>query len=138
VRIGTADIYTALEALSEVADSVVVGQKWQDDVRVVLFVTLVKGVDLEEALVKKIKTTIRDACSPRHVPARVIQVNEIPYTINMKKVELAVRNVIHGEPVANRGALTNPSRLSEYENLDELNRFCIFIWSVFLSPSMRF
>jgi len=122
VRIGTADIYAALESLSEVADSVVVGQKWQDDVRVVLFVALVKGVGFDEALVKKIKTTIREACSPRHVPAKVIQVNEIPYTINMKKVELAVRNVIHGEPVTNRDALANPDCLSEYENLDELNR----------------
>ena len=122
VRIGTADIYTALESLSEVTDGVAVGQKWQDDVRVVLFVTLAKGVDLDEVLVKKIKTTIREACSPRHVPAKVIQVNEIPYTINMKKVELAVRNVIHGEPVTNRDALTNPNCLSEYENLDELKR----------------
>jgi acetoacetyl-CoA synthetase len=122
VRIGTADIYTALETLDVVADSVVVGQKWNDDVRVVLFVTLAEGADLDEALVKKIKTTIRDACSPRHVPAKVIQVQEIPYTINMKKVELAVRNVIHGDPVTNRDALANPNCLSEYEGLGELNR----------------
>jgi acetoacetyl-CoA synthetase len=122
VRIGTADIYTALEAVEEVADSVVVGQKWQDDVRVVLFVTLAEGRKLDEALVKKIKTAIRDACSPRHVPAKVIQVSEIPYTINMKKVELAVRNVIHGEPVTNRDALANPDCLSQYECLEELSR----------------
>jgi acetoacetyl-CoA synthetase len=122
VRIGTADIYTALESLSEVVDSVVVGQKWQDDVRVVLFVVLVKGVELDEALVKKIRSTIREACSPRHVPAKVFRVNAIPYTINMKKVELAVRNVIHGEPVTNRDALANPDCLSEYENLEGLNR----------------
>ena len=120
VRIGTADIYTALESLPEVADSVVIGQKWQDDVRVVLFVTLGKGLQLDEVMIKKIKTTIREACSPRHVPAKVIQVNEIPYTINMKKVELAVRNVVHGEPVTNRDALANPNCLSEYEGLDEL------------------
>ena len=122
VRIGTADIYTALETLEEVADSVVVGQKWNDDVRVVLFVTLAKGLDLDEALVKKIKTTIRDACSPRHVPAKVIQVQEIPYTINMKKVELAVRNVIHGDPVTNRDALANPNCLEQYEGLAELDQ----------------
>ena len=122
VRIGTADIYTALEAVEEVADSVVVGQKWQDDVRVVLFVTLAEGRKLDEALVKKIKTAIRDACSPRHVPAKVIQVGEIPYTINMKKVELAVRNVIHGEPVTNRDALANPDCLRQYEGLEELSR----------------
>jgi acetoacetyl-CoA synthetase len=122
VRIGTADIYTALESLEAVTDSVVVGQKWDDDVRVVLFVTLAKGVDLDEALVKEIKTTIRVACSPRHVPAKVIQVQEIPYTINMKKVELAVRNVIHGQPVTNRDALANPNCLEQYEGLDELNQ----------------
>jgi acetoacetyl-CoA synthetase len=122
VRIGTADIYTALEAVEEVADSVVVGQKWQDDVRVVLFVTLVEGRKLDDGLVKKIKTAIRNACSPRHVPAKVIQVDQIPYTINMKKVELAVRNVIHGEPVTNRDALANPDCLSQYECLEELGR----------------
>ena len=121
VRIGTADIYTALESLEAVTDSVVVGQQWDDDVRVVLFVTLAKGIDLDEALVKEIKTTIRVACSPRHVPAKVIQVQEIPYTINMKKVELAVRNVIHGKPVTNRDALANPNCLAQYEGLDELN-----------------
>ncbi|MEE4609175.1 MAG: acetoacetate--CoA ligase [Desulfobacteraceae bacterium] len=122
VRIGTADIYTALETVEEVADSVVVGQKWQDDVRVVLFVTLAEGRKLDEALVKRIKTAVREACSPRHVPAKVIQVGQIPYTINMKKVELAVRNVIHGEPVTNRDALANPDCLSQYECLEELSR----------------
>jgi len=121
VRIGTADIYTALESLDEVADSVVVGQNWQDDVRVVLFVTLANDFELDEALVQKIKKTIRVACSPRHVPAKVLQVQEIPYTINMKKVELAVRNVVHGDPVTNRDALANPDCLSQYEGLDELN-----------------
>ncbi|BBO74215.1 acetoacetyl-CoA synthetase [Desulfosarcina widdelii] len=122
VRIGTADIYTALESLEAVTDSVVVGQQWDDDVRVVLFVTLAKGVELDDALIKEIKTTIRMACSPRHVPAKVIQVQEIPYTINMKKVELAVRNVIHGKPVTNRDALANPNCLGEYEGLDELKQ----------------
>ena len=122
VRIGTADIYTALESLEAVTDSVVVGQQWNDDVRVVLFVTLAQGIALDEVLIKEIKTTIRVACSPRHVPAKVIQVQEIPYTINMKKVELAVRNVIHGNPVTNRDALANPDCLSQYENLEDLRR----------------
>ena len=122
VRIGTADIYNALEHVAEVADSVVVGQQWQDDVRVVLFVTLAKDAFLDETLVKKIKTTIRETCSPRHVPAKVMQVDEIPYTINMKKVELAVRNVIHGQPVTNRDALANPDCLAQYEGLEELKR----------------
>ena len=122
VRIGTADIYTALESLKAVTDSVVVGQQWNDDVRVVLFVTLAKGVTLDETLIKEIKTTIRVACSPRHVPAKVIRVNEIPYTINMKKVELAVRNVIHGQPVTNRDALTNPDCLRQYEKIEDLSR----------------
>jgi acetoacetyl-CoA synthetase len=121
VRIGTADIYTALEGVEEVNDSVVVGQSWHDDVRVVLFVTLAPGLALDEALIKKIKATIRNACSPRHVPAKIIQVQEIPYTINMKKVELAVRNVIHGQPVTNRDALANPDCLRQYEGLDELS-----------------
>jgi acetoacetyl-CoA synthetase len=120
VRIGTADIYNALEHVEAVADSVVVGQQWQDDVRVVLFVTLAKGASFDEPLVKKIKATIRETCSPRHVPAKVIQVDEIPYTINMKKVELAVRNVIHGQPVTNRDALANPDCLAQYEGLAEL------------------
>jgi len=105
-----------------VTDSVVVGQKWEDDVRVVLFVALNRNQRLDEALVKKIKTSIREACSPRHVPAKVIQVAEIPYTINMKKVELAVRNVIHGEPVTNRDALANPNCLTQYEGLKELGQ----------------
>ena len=122
VRIGTADIYTALESLEAVTDSVVVGQQWNDDVRVVLFVTLAQGIALDEVLIKEIKTTIRVSCSPRHVPAKVIQVQEIPYTINMKKVELAVRNVIHGNPVTNRDALANPDCLSQYENLEDLRR----------------
>ena len=122
VRIGTADIYTALETLEDVSDSVIVGQEWEDDVRVVLFVKLREGNGLDEALVKKIKMTVRTACSPRHVPAKVIQVQDIPYTINMKKVELAVRNVIHGKSVTNRDALANPDCLNQYENLDQLKK----------------
>ena len=120
VRIGTADIYRVVESMDEVADSIVVGQDWEDDIRVVLFVKLAQGVDLTEVLVKKIRNTIRENTTPRHVPAKIITVKDIPYTINMKKVELAVRNVIHGRPVLNRDALANPESLDQYENILEL------------------
>ena len=120
VRIGTADIYSVVEGLPEVADSIVVGQNWDNDVRIVLFVKLVDGVDLDEALVKKIKGEVRTSCSPRHVPAKVIPVTDIPYTINLKKVELAVRNVIHDRPVTNKDAMANPEALDLYADLVEL------------------
>jgi len=120
VRIGTADIYSVVETMDEIADSIVVGQDWDNDVRIILFVKLAQGVQLTEDLVKKIKTTIRQSTSPRHVPAKVIVVDDIPYTINMKKVELAVKNVIHGKPVLNRDALANPEALDLYEDLPEL------------------
>ncbi|TET16964.1 MAG: acetoacetate--CoA ligase [Dehalococcoidia bacterium] len=120
VRIGTAEIYRQVETLDEVADSIVVGQDWEGDVRVILFVKLAKGVELTEDLVNKIKTTIRKNTTPRHVPAKIIAVDGIPYTINMKKVEKAVRNVIHNEPVPNIDALANPESLELYKNLKEL------------------
>ena len=120
VRIGTAEIYRQVETINEVVDSVVVGQKWEDDVRVILFVKLAKGVELTEDLIKKIKTTIRQNLTPRHVPAKVVAVDDIPYTINMKKVEMAVRNVIHNESVPNIDALANPESLEFYKNLKEL------------------
>ncbi len=122
VRIGTADIYSVVETLPEIADSLVVGQDWQDDVRVILFVKLVEGEELTEDLIRRLKTAIRNSASPRHVPAKIIPVADIPYTINMKKVELAVRNVIHGKPVTNRDALANPESLDLYADLDELGR----------------
>jgi len=106
--------------MDEIADSIVVGQDWENDVRIILFVKLAKGVQLTEDLAKKIKSTIRQATSPRHVPAKVIAVDDIPYTINMKKVELAVKNVIHGKPVLNRDALANPDALDLYEDIPEL------------------
>ncbi|MCK4722738.1 MAG: acetoacetate--CoA ligase, partial [Dehalococcoidia bacterium] len=120
VRIGTAEIYRQVEALDEVADSLVVGQNWENDIRVILFVKLAEGAELTEDLVKKIKTTIRQNTTPRHVPAKIIAVDDIPYTINMKKVELAVKKVIHNEPVLNRDALANPQSLELYKNLKEL------------------
>ena len=120
VRIGTAEIYRQLEQLSEVEDSLVVGQTWKKDVRIILFVKLGPHHDLTQALVNKIKQTIRINASPRHIPAKIIKITDIPYTLNMKKVELAVKKVIHGEPVLNRDALRNPQALDLYVNLSEL------------------
>lgn len=120
VRIGTAEIYRQVEIIEEVEDSLVVGQNWNDDVRVILFVKLKKGTKLTKELEDKIRTTIRQNTSPRHVPAKIIPIADIPYTINMKKVELAVRNVIHGKPVLNTDALANPQSLKLYRNIKEL------------------
>lgn len=122
VRIGTADIYRQVETLPEIADSVVVGQDWDSDVRIILFVKTAEGVQLDDTLVNKIKKIIRENTSPRHVPAKIIPVIDIPYTINMKKVELAVRNVLHGKPVLNKDALANPEALDLYKNLPELKK----------------
>jgi acetoacetyl-CoA synthetase len=120
VRIGTAEIYRQVENLPEIADSLVIGQDWQGDVRVVLFVKLNPGVEFNDELVKKIKTTIRTNCTPRHVPAKIIPVADIPYTISGKKVELAVRDVVHGREVKNKDALANPEALDLYKDLEEL------------------
>lgn len=120
VRLGTADIYSVVELFPEVTDSLVVGQDWENDVRVVLFVKMASGQGLNKDLEGRIRKAIRENTSPRHVPAKIIQVEDIPYTINMKKVELAVRNVIHGKPVTNRDALANPGALDFYADLDEL------------------
>jgi len=120
VRIGTTEIYRLLEAIPEIADSLAVGQRWENDERVILFVRMAAGVELTAELKEKIRLTIRENISPHHVPARIIRVADIPYTINMKKVELAVRNVIHGEPVLNRDALANPEALELYRDLEEL------------------
>jgi len=122
VRIGTAEIYRQVATLPEVLDSIVVGQNWENDVRVILFVKLAEGEELTGELTKKIKTTIRDNATPRHVPAKIIAVKDIPYTLSGKKVEMAVRNVIHNEPVLNRDALANPEALDLFKNLPELQR----------------
>ncbi len=120
VRIGTAEIYRQVEQLPEVEEGIVVGQDWQGDVRVVLFVKLAPGQALDEALVKRIKERIRAGCTPRHVPARVLQVADIPRTKSGKIVELAVRDVIHGRPVKNKEALANPEALEHYADRPEL------------------
>ena len=117
VRIGTAEIYRQVEQLEEIEDSLVVGQDWKKDVRVILFLKLAPGFQLTEDLKNKIKKVIRTNASPRHVPAKIFAVPDIPYTLNMKKVELAVKKVIQGQAVLNKDALRNP------ESLDFLPRF---------------
>jgi len=120
VRIGTAEIYRHVEQLDEVLESIVIGQDWEDDVRVVLFVVLKDGLKLDDNLQQKICRNIRDKCTPRHVPARIVQVTEIPRTKSGKIVELAVREVVHGRPVKNIGALANPAALEHFRNRPEL------------------
>jgi acetoacetyl-CoA synthetase len=120
VRIGTAEIYRQVETVPEVQDSVVVGQDWEGDVRIILFIKLAPGARFDDLLIRKLRTVIRDNASPRHVPAKIIPVDDIPYTVNGKKVELAVRNVIHGKPVLNREALANPEALELYKDINDL------------------
>ncbi len=117
VRIGTAEIYTQLEKLPEIADSLAVGQSWNDDQRVVLFVKLAPDYALTEELKDKIRRTLRENASPRHVPALIIETADIPYTLNMKKVESAVTNILNGRPVQNQDALINPASLAFYEQV---------------------
>jgi acetoacetyl-CoA synthetase len=120
VRIGTAEIYRQVENMDEIEDSLVVGQNWEDDVRVILFLKLKPGVELNDEMVKKIKIKIRTNCTPRHVPAKILSIADIPYTISGKKVELAVKKIISGEEVLNRDALKNPEALDLYTNIQEL------------------
>lgn len=120
VRIGTAEIYRQVEQLPEVEEAICVSQDWQGDVRVVLFVRLGAGTDLDEALIQHIRAHIRAECTPRHVPAKVIQVSDIPRTRSGKITELAVRAIIHGREVKNREALANPESLDLYSGLTAL------------------
>ena len=121
VRIGTAEIYRRLDARKELEDSVIVGQSWDNDVRVILFIKLAPGFELNDALRNKIKADIRANASPRHVPAKIIECPDVPYTLNMKKVELAVKKMIEGKEVKNKDALKNPESLNFFGNLEELN-----------------
>jgi acetoacetyl-CoA synthetase len=120
VRIGTAEIYRQVENIPEILDSLVIGQDWDNDVRILLFVKLREGVELMPDFIRQIKATIRDNTTPRHVPHKIIAVPDIPYTISGKKVELAVRKLIHKQEVKNRDALANPEALDYYANLPEL------------------
>jgi acetoacetyl-CoA synthetase len=119
VRIGTAEIYRQVELLPEVLESVAVGQRWQGDERILLFVRLREGVQLDEALRDRIRHQIRANTTPRHVPAKILQVTDIPRTISGKISELAVRAVIHDEPVKNTDALANPGSLELYAGFHE-------------------
>jgi acetoacetyl-CoA synthetase len=121
VRIGTAEIYRQVEKLDEVVESIVIGQDWQGDVRVVLFVRLREDATLDGALVKRIKETIRANTTPRHVPAVILQVADIPRTKSNKIVELAVRAIVHGQAVKNMEALANPEALEHFRNRAELS-----------------
>jgi acetoacetyl-CoA synthetase len=117
VRIGTAEIYRIVETMDEVADSIVVGQKWNNDIQVVLFIVLKEGLNFTQELFDKIKKNIRTKATPRHVPANIYQVNEIPRTISGKKVEIAVTKIINGELIENEDALANPASLEQYKDI---------------------
>lgn len=119
VRIGTAEIYAQMEKLPEIADSLAIGQNYQDDQRVILFVKLAPGFALTDELKDKIRKTLRENASPRHVPALILKTPDIPYTLNMKKVESAVTNIINGRAVSNKDALINPGSLEYYEKVLE-------------------
>ena len=120
VRIGTAEIYRIVEGFSEIADSLVVGQDWEGDERIILFVKLAEGVSFSKILSGSISDAIRKNCSPRHVPEKILETKDIPYTISGKKVEIAVRKIISGEDINHRDALSNPESLDFYIDLIEL------------------
>ncbi|AWC25273.1 Acetyl-coenzyme A synthetase [Aminobacter sp. MSH1] len=120
VRIGTAEIYNQVEQMPEIAEAICIGQDWQDDVRVVLFVRLAPGVSLDAELEKRIRTKIRTGASPRHVPAKIVAVADIPRTKSGKITELAVRDIVHGRPVKNQEALANPEALELYKDIEVL------------------
>jgi len=119
VRIGTAEIYSLVEALPEVVDSLAIGQQWKGDQRIILFVKLVSEYSLNAQLKDKIKKLLRQKASPRHVPSLIISTPDIPYTFSGKKVEIAVTNILHNKAVTNRGALQNPESLVFFEEIKE-------------------
>ncbi len=120
VRIGTAEIYRQVEQFEEVVEAICIGQEWDDDTRVVLFVVLRDGVTLDDDLIQRIRRRVREECSPRHMPAKVLQVADIPRTKSGKITELAVRDIVHGRAVKNQEALANPEALALYRDLAEL------------------
>ena len=121
VRIGTAEIYRQVEQINEVLEAIVVGQDWQGDTRLVLFVRLYAGTKLSQELELRIKKKIKEGTSPRHVPAKIVKVSDIPRTKSGKIAELAVRDLIHGRNIKNKSALANPECLDFYKNLSELD-----------------
>ena len=121
-RLGTAEIYSVVDKFEEVKESIVIGQKWDNDVRIVLFIVLKKPKSLNEDLSFNLKKAIRKDASPRHVPKKIIEVSDIPRTKNGKIVEIAVRNTVEGIKIKNIQALINPNILNEFKNLDELKK----------------
>jgi len=121
VRIGTAEIYKVVESFEQILESIVIGQEWEDDIRIVLFVKLIEKNSLDEKLKTEIKNKLRQLVSPRHVPAKIISVADIPRTRSGKITELAVRDVIHGKKIKNIEALSNPEALDLFKDLSELN-----------------
>jgi acetoacetyl-CoA synthetase len=121
VRIGTAEIYRQVEQLEEIAESIAVGQDWRGDVRVILFVRLQNGFELDRHLCDRIRAQLRENTTPRHVPAKILAVSDIPRTLSGKITELAVRDVVHGRSVRNSDALANPEALDLFRNRPELN-----------------
>lgn len=119
VRIGTAEIYRIVESVEEVTDSLVVGQNWKNDVRIILYVVLKSDFNLDDHLIKKIKRMIKQNASPRHIPSKIIQIREVPHTISGKKVELAVTRILNGEKVDNKDALANPNSLDQFKPIEE-------------------
>ncbi|HSP88759.1 MAG TPA: hypothetical protein VLN45_11535, partial [Ignavibacteriaceae bacterium] len=117
VRIGTAEIYNIVELMEEITDSIVVGQNWKNDIRIILFVVMKKKHSLDDDLITKIKTNIRNNASPRHIPNKIFEVIDIPRTINGKKVEIAVTRLIHNEEIENKDVLANPESLQQFKKL---------------------
>ena len=121
VRLGTSEIYSVVEKFKEIQESIVIGQSWNNDIRIILFVVLNKGHILSEEIKFKIKKEIRSSASPRHIPSKIIPILEIPKTKNGKLVELAVKQSVEGEKIKNLEALINPDCLEQFKNIKELN-----------------
>ncbi len=121
VRLGTAEIYSEVEKFEEIKESIVIGQTWNNDIRIVLFVVLNDGYKLTSETIDKIKKTIKINASPRHVPSKIISILDIPKTKNGKLVELAVKQTLEGKPIKNLDALANPESLKQFKNIKELN-----------------
>ena len=121
VRLGTAEIYSVVEKFEEIQESIVIGQSWKNDIRIILFIVLNEGYNLTDEIIDKIKKAIKINASPRHVPSKIISILEIPKTKNGKLVELAVKQSVEGETIKNLEALANPDSLKQFKNIKELN-----------------
>ena len=121
VRIGTAEIYRQVDKVDTVIESIVIGQEWKNDVRIVLFVKMREGQELTDNLIKEIKSVIRTECTPRHVPAKILEVGDIPRTKSGKIVEISVRDIVHGREIKNKESLANPEALEFFKNREEIS-----------------